>query len=326
MKKNQKINNSTTKTLIAICVSFCIFLIAFSCFSFFMLSSSNNTEEPQSDLRNYHVLVIGEYKNRYFLEQMYKGANSLSDKYNAIVEFIVPESEAENILIQDLFDYATFVNADGIIAYINNPEQQIEQPYRIDNSIIPVVTTGQFAPNVKQVSFIGNSSWELGKIFAEETRKMINFSGNVYLINQNSGNNQIVNSNIINSFKSEIKHFKPISFQLLENCEDIHKIKNIEKLNHKTAFVCLSQEDTLNTAQLISEFYPENNFNIIGFGNNETCKMYLIKGKISKLIYSDPIMIGETAMKELFEYRTKGYSNSYVTVGTQIMTSINAKK
>ena len=90
---------------------------------------------------------------------MYKGANSLSDKYNAIVEFIVPESEAENILIQDLFDYATFVNSDGIIAYINNPEQQIEQPYRIDGSIIPVVTTGQFAPGVNQTSFIGNSSW-----------------------------------------------------------------------------------------------------------------------------------------------------------------------
>ena len=58
-----------------------------------------------------------------------------------------------------------------------------------------------------------------------------------------------------------------ISFQILEKYEDIHKIKNIENLNYKTAFVCLSQEDTLNTAQLISEFYPENNFNIIGLSN-----------------------------------------------------------
>ena len=42
---------------------------------------------------------------------------------------------------------------------------------------------------------------------------------------------------------------------------------------------------------------------------------------ISELIYLNPVKIGETALKELFEYRTKGYSNSYVTVATQIIKS-----
>ena len=32
---------------------------------------------------------------------------------------------------------------------------------------------------------------------------------------------------------------------------------------------------------------------------------------VHELIYLNPVKIGETAIKELFEYRTKGYSNSY---------------
>lgn len=323
MKSKLKAKEKKINKVSVLIILFILYIIAFIIFSIFVINSSGTKTKDSDSLRNYHILVIGEYQNRDYMEEMFKGIKSKSANYNVICELKVPKSEAENKNIQELFDYATYVNADGIIAYINNPELVIKQPYRIDGSIIPVVTTGQFAPGVNQTSFIGNSSWELGKIFADETKKMLNFSGNIYILKPKSYN-AIVNSNIINSFNSEVKNFVNLNVSILEKYDDIHKIaenKSETKKTDKVAIICLDQDDTINVAQLLTEYYKDNKIMLIGFGNNETCRLYLSKKVISELIYLNPVKIGETALKELFEYRTKGYSNSYVTVATQIIKS-----
>lgn len=323
MKSKLKAKGKKINKVSVLIILFVLFIIAFIIFSIFVINSSGAKTKDSDSLRNYHILVIGEYQNRDYMEEMFKGIKSKSANYNVICELKVPKSEAENKNIQELFDYATYVNADGIIAYINNPELVIKQPYRIDGSIIPVVTTGQFAPGVNQTSFIGNSSWELGKIFADETKKMLNFSGNIYILKPKSYN-AIVNSNIINSFNSEVKNFANLNVSILEKYDDIHKIaenKSETKKTDKVAIICLDQDDTINVAQLLTEYYKDNKIMLIGFGNNETCRLYLSKKVITELIYLNPVKIGETALNELFEYRTKGYSNSYVTVATQIIKS-----
>lgn len=323
MKSKLKAKEKKINKVSVLIILFVLYIIAFIIFSIFVINSSGTKTKDSDSLRNYHILVIGEYQNKDYMEEMFKGIKSKSANYNVICELKVPKSEAENKNIQELFDYATYVNADGIIAYINNPELVIKQPYRIDGSIIPVVTTGQFAPGVNQTSFIGNSSWELGKIFADETKKMLNFSGNIYILKPKSYN-AIVNSNIINSFNSEVKNFVNLNVSILEKYDDIHKIaenKSETKKTDKVAIICLDQDDTINVAQLLTEYYKDNKIMLIGFGNNETCRLYLSKKVITELIYLNPVKIGETALKELFEYRTKGYSNSYVTVATQIIKS-----
>lgn len=323
MKSKLKAKEKKINKVSVLIILFILYILAFVIFSIFVINSSGTKTKDSDSLRNYHILVIGEYQNRDYMEEMFKGIKSKSANYNVICELKVPKSEAENKNIQELFDYATYVNADGIIAYINNPELVIKQPYRIDGSIIPVVTTGQFAPGVNQTSFIGNSSWELGKIFADETKKMLNFSGNIYILKPKSYN-AIVNSNIINSFNSEVKNFVNLNVSILEKYDDIHKIaenKSETKKTDKVAIICLDQDDTINVAQLLTEYYKDNKIMLIGFGNNETCRLYLSKKVITELIYLNPVKIGETALNELFEYRTKGYSNSYVTVATQIIKS-----
>ena len=323
MKSKLKAKEKKINKVSVLIILFVLYILAFVIFSIFVINSSGTKTKDSDSLRNYHILVIGEYQNRDYMEEMFKGIKSKSANYNVICELKVPKSEAENKNIQELFDYATYVNADGIIAYINNPELVIKQPYRIDGSIIPVVTTGQFAPGVNQTSFIGNSSWELGKIFADETKKILNFSGNIYILKPKSYN-AIVNSNIINSFNSEVKNFVNLNVSILEKYDDIHKIaenKSETKKTDKVAIICLDQDDTINVAQLLTEYYKDNKIMLIGFGNNETCRLYLSKKVITELIYLNPVKIGETALNELFEYRTKGYSNSYVTVATQIIKS-----
>ena len=53
----------------------------------------------------------------------------------------------------------------------------------------------------------------------------------------------------------------------------------------------------------------------------ESAEMYLEKGIVTKLISLDRKKIGESAMNELFEYRNKGYANSYVPAEIKIRTA-----
>ena len=88
--------------------------------------------------------------------------------------------------------------------------------------------------------------------------------------------------------------------------------------SNSNIFISLTEDDTIMLAQQLSERFPAYAYKLLGFGGNEVCQLYLQKGFISELFSLDPERIGKTAMQELFEYRNKGYANSYVTVDVKI--------
>lgn len=313
-----KISKSKIKKILPLFL-FIFIILSFAFFifiSFFIFSSLTPTTET-SNTKNYHIMVIGQSANEHFLKELYSGANKFNDTYNAVIELYIPTTEAENSSMQPLFDYAAYANVDGIIAYIDSTEETIKTLHRTDLSEIPVVTTGQYSPKINQITFIGNSSWELGKIIADETSKLINQTKSVFIIN-GEYNNNINYSNIITSFQISFSEKYDNSAQVLENSDILQE--KITDSDTSNIVICLTEEDTIKAAQFVSE-NKDKKIEIIGFGNNETCKLYLDKQIISELIYLDPVKIGETAIKELFEYRNTGYANSYIAADVKILRS-----
>ena len=86
-------------------------------------------------------------------------------------------------------------------------------------------------------------------------------------------------------------------------------------------FISLTEDDTIVSAQLLSEMFDSFRYKLIGIGGNEVCQLYLQKGWIGELVSLDPEKIGETAIRELFEYRSQGYANSYVTADVKTIRS-----
>lgn len=283
-------------------------------------ANKNNQEANHQDDQYYHVVVLGSYENELFLQQVYNGAQNLANQYKAVVELYVPHSQAEDIPLQSLFDYASFVNADGIIAYIDYYNENIELPRGIDGNIIPLITTGQYYPSLQQISFIGNSYWELGKKIADEIISILNDSGSAYIINQEVVSS-LYYSSLMNSIRDTLLSHDKISYQLLEQVSipSLQELKNLSD-EEQCLLICLSEQDTIQTAQYFQEMGldKKNNIQMIGFGSNEVCYLYLENGIISELISVDPEKIGEVSMNELFEYKNKGYANSYIATEVQI--------
>ncbi|MDD7534935.1 MAG: substrate-binding domain-containing protein [Treponema sp.] len=295
-------------------VSFTALLI-FSIFFYAAFLSSrakiqNQNEYNSSDNALYHVIITGTYENQSFLTEVYKGAASLGKSYKTVVDLHVPESQADTQSLQDLLNYCSFLNADGIIVYIDSSEDRPELLQRSDSPKIPVITTGQFSPNMQQISFIGTNNWELGKKIADETQNFLPNGGNVYIISETLDTNS---NTLISSIQSALGDNQRIITKVIDDVSSDIKIDGKNNI-----FLSLTEETTILSAQLLSEQFDADLYKLIGFGGNEVCQLYLQKGWISELVSLDPEKIGETAIRELLEYRTKGYANSYITADVKI--------
>ncbi|MBP5519221.1 MAG: substrate-binding domain-containing protein [Treponema sp.] len=292
-----------------------IALLIFTIVFYTAIVLSRNKLQSQNDYNPddtclYHIIITGTYENQTFLRQLYNGASKLADSYNAVVELVVPKSQADTTSIQNLLDYGSFLNADGIIAYIDSQDEAPILLRRNDDPVIPLITTGQFSANLPQISFIGTNNWELGKKIADETLNFLPRGGNVFIISDSTAINS---NNLISSLQLSLQEKSNIRSSV------IGKLSNDFVMPKRSnVFICLTEDDTILAAQNLAERYSMEDYNLIGFGGNEVCQLYLQNGWISELVSLDPEKIGEVAIRELFEYRTKGYANSYVTADVKI--------
>lgn len=288
---------------------------------FFIFSNFSSTSQKHDDENSlsYHIIVTGTYENQLFMQQVYEGASKYADYNCAVVELYVPQSQADDSSLQDLLDYCSYVNADGIIAYIDSPDENLSVLQRSEEVEIPLVTTGQFAAGVHQISFIGNSYWELGKKVADEIISILKDDGNAFVINEYLSSNVNIN-NLITSMQTSLRSHENVNTVVLEDIGPDFQMPESNNL-----FISLNEDSTIKTVQTLSDMYPDGNYKIIGLANNEACQLYLEKGLIYELIYLDPEKIGEMAITELFEFRNKGYANSYIAADVKISRT-NVKK
>ena len=273
----------------------------------------NQNEYNLSDNCLYHVVITGTYENQSFLSDVYKGASKLAPSYKTIVDLHVPDSQAGTESLESLLDYCSFINADGIIAYIDSSDENFTVLTRSESPAIPLITTGQFAPSIQQISYIGINNWQLGKKIADEAQFLLSNGGNIYIIDDASGTNS---SNLITSIQAALQDNQNITTNVIEQ---ISPELSIDGQNN--IFISLTEEETISLAQILNEHFDINTYKLIGFGGNEVCQLYLQKGWIKELVSLDTEKIGETAIRELFEYRTKGYANSYITADVKISKS-----
>lgn len=270
--------------------------------------------------KKYHIIVTGNYDNELFLKNVYEGAKSQGDNFDAVVELYVPSSRAEDISYKSLFEYATFVNADGVIAYIDSSDFSEGIHNRTDNKEIPLVTTGVYSPFLPQISFIGNNWWEVGKKIGDEVISLLNDQGIIYLV-IDSKNKANYNS-LTNSLYETISSHKKIKLKIIDKISN--EIVFSDGKDGESVVICLTEESTIQTAQITQElkFGKDRHYKIVGFGSNETCQHYLNNGTVSELIYLDPEKIGSAAINQIFEYYNLGYANSYISADVKIQRSL----
>ena len=289
---------------------------------FFSRHETINRNTDRNENKNYHVLVLGEAENAGFIRKVYDGAKNIGEAFNAVIELHVPKSIAENTSMDDLLNYAEFVNADGIIAYMTETSKFNYALKRIDDEGIPVIGIGDYFPDVPQVSYIGTNYSELGRQIGITVEGFDSPETHFFIISDSNLKHPNY-SNTANSLQAYLTRRKITNFSFIDksrisNEEDFLQLTKGSGCARKIT-VCFSEDTTLFLCQLMSSYVKHENLGIIGVGGNETLKMYFDKGIISALVYTDPSKIGEDAVRELFEFRSTGYANSYISAEIRVL-------
>ena len=273
-----------------------------------------------------HVLILGESEDENFLTSIYNGAKSVSDAYDCVVELYVPKTYSSDKNLQSLFNFASFINPDGIIICIPEMPEDIELPLNIQGKLIPLVTLSQYHPELPQISFIGTNYSELGRKIAQESSDYLSGAGRIAIINiaEDSGTNY---STLMNSLSNALSLHSDIKTSVLDfdsSGSISSSVADIKKLIIQESFdllICLTTEDTIRIAQLVTEIHKDGKIGIIGFGDGEVLETYLNKGTVTELLSIDSEKIGRTAMTELFEYIRRGYANNYIAADVKVRRS-----
>lgn len=319
------------KTRLKVSVIFLFFVtFALSCFYIFYLISLAFGKNDDSVLTakscSHHVLILGESENESFLSSIYDGARSLGQAYDCVVELYVPKNYAARKNLQSLLNFASFTNPDGIIVCIPESDEKIEFPENIMDNEIPVVTLAQYHPELPQISYIGTNYSEVGRKIAMESAEYLSDRGRIAVINvaDDSGPNY---STLMNSLTNTLSSHSEIQTVVLDfnNSRNIDSsgadIKKMITQKSVELLVCLTSEDTIRVAQLVSEIHMDGKIGIIGFGDGDVLETYLNKGTVTELLSIDSEKIGRTAIKELFEYIRQGYANNYIAADVKVRRS-----
>lgn len=297
---------------------------------FTALAQNSDGSEENGFERKYNILLLGKSAHESFLKQIYEGAKDTAEMNNAVLQLYTGKSNAEEISTQALLNYASYMDADGIIAYIDSDER-LEIPKRADGSAIPLITVGTYVPELPQLSYIGINYSELGRMIAREILALAGKSGKVILLgtSQNGDTNY---SNLMNGLYNTISvddaiTLKPIQFKSETSFskEDFLR-QQLASEEDLELIVCLTEESTILAAQSVRDLNLSGKVSLLGFGDGKDCLSYFEKNILTELISVKTDEIGKTAVSGIFEFISTGYANSFVTVEIQVLRSRGAAK
>lgn len=302
-----------------------IFIVILIGFSIKILEKQNQYVAFSSEGNKNHILVAGTHTDAEFLQEVYEGAASVAENYDAVVELLLPDSNADDVSIYSWLEYAEYIGASGMIAYVDDEKQVIDTPVDIDGNKIPLVTLGNDNPNSSHISYIGTNKYELGKQLAKLVTSMKVDNTELLIVADINHNSEATNI-MLASFNEEIGSSTNLNWNLLET----EKTKNISsdeiirqafvKNPEINMVICLTLEDTLRAVQSVIDLNKTGEIKIIGFHESEKTIEYLKKGILSAVISFNPEKIGQNAMKEIFNYKHYGYANGYIVNDINIIT------
>lgn len=314
---------------IAIIFLFALTLVLASMYIFYLVSLIASRDDGSSIKAKdcqYHVLILGGAEDENFLDSIYSGAESVSANFNCVVEMYVPKTYSQDKSIKPAFEYASYINPDGIIACISENNNRLEFPRDRQGKLIPLITLSQYQPEVPQITYIGTNYSELGRKIAQESSDYLSEKGRVAIIGLDGDSNPNY-STLMNSLTMSLSLHQDIQTRVLDFSGDERitssnaLIRSLITQKEIDLIVCLTEEDTIRIAQLVSEINSEGKIGIIGFGSGEILDTYLNKGTISELLSIDSEKIGRMALSELFEYMNKGYANNYISSDVKVRRS-----
>ena len=278
---------------------------------------------------NYYVLITDSADSDYW-KSVYAGASAEAEKVNAYVE-MMGEGLDKNLTKEDYIRIAISSSVDGIIVQGDDDKEIQDLLLEAAEEDIPVITVSDDSANSGRKSFIGVSSFNLGKEYGDQLAEYVEESDadslNVMVLMAESltGSSQTVIMTAIRDTLIEkglsskvILESKIVSSNVDYAAEEEIRDIFIGKSEIPDVMVCLSEQNTICSYQAVVDHNKVGEVEIFGYYMSDTIKSAIEKKIIRSSIVVDTEQLGKTAVSALNEYKESGYVSEIYLIDTQI--------
>ena len=285
---------------------------------------------------SYYVLIT-DSPNTDFWQSVYQGAVAEAEKHNAYVE-LLGENLEQSYSKADLLNIAINSNVDGIIIEGDDDNDTVKLLLKAKEEGIPVVTVSDDNMECKRVSYIGVSSYNLGKEYGEQLVKYVKenvpdtcrtmvlmddtFTSNSQSIILTAINEVIEDENLADkiTLSSHVVSSNK-DYAAEEDIRDIFVGENSH--SGPDVVICLSEKNTLCVYQTVVDYNKVGNVEIFGYYLSPVIKDAIDKEIIRSSIVVDTDQMGRRSIEAMNEYKESGYVSEIYLIDTDLVSKDN---
>lgn len=324
MKKNPRL---TYKIIIGIIILF-IVMIAASMVSMVILVRDMQAISGYTDEKyERHFAFIHQGEDSGFWDSVYQGAKQAGEYRNVYVEDF-----GANLIVdysaEELVDIAIAANVDGIILEGNGSELNDILIGKASSRGIPVVTVSRDNSSSKRVSFVGVSSYTMGRQYGEEMLKIIGDNGLRVVVmmdaDRTDGSQELALSGITDVL-AERGYGERIEIEgiYIDNTAMFNAEENIRDIflreDFPDAIVAMNSVYTRCLFQAAVDFNKVGEVHIYGFNDSSDILDAVSKKILDATLTIDTTAMGRESVEALQEYMDTGYVSEYIALDSEMI-------
>ncbi len=286
-----------------------------------------------------HYVFIVDDKDGEFYSQVLMSAREEASKENAYIEDI-EANMGVNYSDEDLLRVAINSKVDGIIYSGTRSEKAVVLIDKaVTRGIGVVVLQNDIDSSIRQC-FIGANNYELGRLYAAQImglfpkNQIANKTVNIIVdSDMTEGATNLVTMAIEDALLEQMEesNLPEIVITRIE-AEDTFSVEGdirqifLTESELPDVMICMNDAFTECAYQAIVDYNRVGEVKIIGFYSDDTIIDAIDKDIIHSTVTLDTDEMGRAAIQALSEYCDTGYTNSYVSVGTQVIGQKEARE
>lgn len=307
------------------------------------IDRSDEVDEIKNYSRYYAIVTANRDSSMW--KSLYQGAADTGHRLDTCVEML-GSNLSQDYSAADLMRIAIASRVDGIIVEADESEEITQLINEAVESDIPVVTLYGDCPQSERCSFVGISSYDLGK---EYGRQIIKLAGEKHFTNKqidvavlvnahsNDAGQNLVYLGIQDTISKEAagmtvdpanialemrKVDDASEFSIEESVRDMF-IREKESL--PDIFVCLNETSTTSVYQAVVDYNKVGQVNILGYYDSEAILNAIDRGVIFSTVSVDTAQMGGYCIDALIEYSLLGYTSQYFTANVTLIDRSNVE-
>lgn len=284
----------------------------------------------------YYVMIVDDSKSAFW-QSAYQGAYEAGIKEDIYVE-LLGDNLSEDYEKSDLMRIAVASNVDGIIVAADESQLMLEL---IDEAVavgIPVVTLYGDNTQSNRCSFVGVTSYNLGREYGHQVLELIKDKEGTQkvavLVNayaKDSAQN-ILCSSIQETIEREKQERAQVEIELVsvddtnafsveESIRDLFMKEEVPNI-----IICLNELNTTCVYQAVVDYNKVGQVDILGYYISDTILKAIDRNVIYATVSIDTMQMGKYCINALSEYNELGYTSQYFTADITLIHKKNVSE